>query len=310
MGAFTPLGEQREPMKRIAFIINPISGNRTAQQLKDRLPELVLRHLDASVWSASILHTAYAGHATELAAQLAEAGYDAVVAVGGDGTVSEVASGLRDTRTAMGILPMGSGNGLARHLGIPLQTESAIRLLNRCTVQQVDYGLANEQLFVCSCGTGLDAVVADQFAKSGKRGFVTYIRNTIRLLFTYHPQQYRLTGKGMDINRRAFLITFANANQWGNGALIAPRADIQDGLMDIMIMSPHALWGSLGLAIRLFAGTIDRSRLMTMHRADEVNLIREQVAPFHIDGDPVEMPKDIHIRIIRGGLRVLVAADC
>lgn len=293
-------------MKKIAFIINPISGNRKKQEIKRTLPERIMHILDSGQWSPVIVKTEYAGHATELARRYAEQGYDAVVAVGGDGTMNEVARGLRDTTTAMGIIPMGSGNGFAIHLHIPLQPYKAVEMLNHSTAVSVDYGLADERLFVSTCGTGLDAVVADRFANSGKRGFLTYVRNTVQLLFTYRPETYTIQGDGLDVTRKAFLITFANANQWGNGAKIAPIADLQDGRMDIMLMSRHALWGALPLAVRLFAGTIDRSPLMTMLRARDITLRRESAAPFHIDGEPVKMGKDIHIRIVKDGLRVMV----
>jgi len=296
-------------MKRIAFIINPISGNKRLQEIKRTLPELVKTLLDARQWSATISYTAYASHATELAQQYAREGYEAVVACGGDGTVNEVACGLRDTSTAMGILPMGSGNGLARHLHIPMDLHKAIELLNHAHPASIDYGLANNRLFVCCCGAGLDAEVAERFAGCKQRGFLTYIFSTVRLLFTYRPQTYQLLGDKINHTQRAFLITFANANQWGNNALIAPRADVSDGLLDIAIMSPYALWGSPGLAIRLFAGTIDRSPLMTMLRTQELTLRREHAAPFHLDGDPVTMPEEIQIRLVHQGLRVITTAS-
>jgi len=304
---FSPVDVFSIRMKKIAFIINPISGNRHAQEIKRTLPEYITRTLKQELWSPTVVQTGYAGHATELAKHYAESGYDAVVAVGGDGTVNEVARGLRDTQTAMGILPMGSGNGLARHLGIPMDTYKAVCMLNQCEPALMDYGIANDHLFVCTCGTGFDAMVADRFAKSARRGFMTYLKTIFHLVFTYKSQTYRLTGDGVDETHKAFLITFANANQWGNAARIAPNASLQDGLMDVMIMSSRALLGSLPLAVRLFAGTIDKSPMMHTIRAGELILRRESAAPFHIDGDPVALDKDIHLRIVKGGLRVLVA---
>lgn len=294
-------------MKQIAFIINPISGAKRLQEVKHRLPELVAQILDHEQWEPTLVYTTHAGHATELARHYAQAGYAAVVSVGGDGTMNEVARGLRDTSTAMGILPMGSGNGLARHLHIPMNTRKAIALLNKCKTMDIDYGLANEQLFVCTCGAGLDAEVADRFARGKQRGFMTYLHHIIHLVFTYQPQTYHIIGDKLNETHRAFLVTFANANQWGNAARIAPNADIHDGKMDIILMSPYALWGSLPLAIRLFLGTIDRSPLIKTIRAGEITLQREYIAPFHIDGDSVQADKDIRIRIIHGGLHALVA---
>ena len=293
-------------MKNIAFIINPISGTKESQSNKRRLPKLIMQLLDQEQWLPNIAFTEYAGHATELAYQYARMGFDAVVAVGGDGTVNEVARGLRDTQTAMGIIPMGSGNGFARHLNIPVHINRAIEMINHSEPISVDYGLANDRLFVSTCGTGFDAVIADHFAGSNKRGFATYFQNILRDVFSYTPQTYHLVGDGLDVTHKAFLITFANANQWGNDAKIAPRASMQDGKMDIMLMSSHALLGSASLALRLFAGSIDDSHFMDTIRAKEVFLEREEKAPFHIDGDPVEMEKDVHVKIVADGLRVLV----
>ena len=139
-----------------------------------------------------------------------------------------------------------------------------------------------------------------------KRGFATYFQNILKDVFSYTPQTYHLVGDGLDVTHKAFLITFANANQWGYEALIAPKASVQDGKMDIMLMSSHAILGSASLALRLFAGSIDDSHFMDTIRAKEVTLEREEAAPFHIDGDPVHMEKDIHIQIVADGLRVLV----
>lgn len=292
-------------MKNIAFIINPVSGNKESQSAKRKLPKLIMQLLDSEQWLPNIAFTEYAGHATEMAHQYARMGFEAVVAVGGDGTVNEVARGLRDTQTALGIIPMGSGNGFANHLNIPTRPNKAIEMINHSEPISADYGLANGKLFVSTCGTGFDALIADHFAGSSKRGFATYLQNIVREVFAYQPQTYHLVGDGIDVTHKAFLITFANANQWGNDALIAPKASIQDGKMDIMLMSEHALLGSASLALRLFTGSIDDSHFMDTIRVKEITLERESVAPFHLDGDPVDMEKDIHIRIVADGLRVL-----
>ena len=301
-------------MKNIAFIINPVSGSKETQNAKKKLPKLIMQTLDAEQWLPNIAFTEYAGHATEMAYQYARMGFDAVVAVGGDGTVNEVAKGLVKSyqqsgisrQTALGIIPMGSGNGFARHLNIPIRPQKALEMINHSEPISVDYGLANGKLFVSTCGTGFDAVVADNFAASNKRGFMTYLQNAIKEAFSYQPQNYHIVGDGIDVTHKAFLITFANANQWGYEALIAPKASVQDGKMDIMLMSSHAILGSASLALRLFAGSIDDSHFMDTIRAKEVTLEREEAAPFHLDGDPVEMEKDIHIQIIPDGMRVLV----
>ena len=291
-------------MKNIAFIINPISGTQSSSRKK--LPKLIDKELDHSQWLPNIVFTEYAGHGTELARQFAVMGFEAVVAVGGDGTVNEVARGLRDTQTAMGIIPIGSGNGFARHLHIPMNPTRAIQMLNHSEAIVVDYGMANDKMFVTTCGVGFDAHIADRFATSGKRGFATYFQNAVKDVFSYEPETYHIVGEGIDLTHKAFLITFANANQWGNDAYIAPHASMQDGLMDICIMSSSALLGAPGLAVRLFTKSISSSLFMDTVKAKDIMLYREKESPFHIDGDPVQMDKDIHIRIVPEGLHVLV----
>ena len=294
-------------MKNIAFIINPVSGSKETQNAKKKLPKLIMQTLDSAQWLPNIAFTEYAGHATEMAYQFARMGFDAVVAVGGDGRVKGEKGKVKGERsTALGIIPMGSGNGFARHLNIPVRPQKAIEMLNHSEPIWVDYGTANGRLFISTCGTGFDALIADHFAGSNKRGFSAYLQNILHDVFNYTPQTYHLIGDGLDVTHKAFLITFANANQWGYEALIAPKASVQDGKMDIMLMSSHAILGSASLALRLFAGSIDDSHFMDTIRAKEVTLERETAAPFHIDGDPVEMEKDIHIKIIEDGLRGLV----
>lgn len=293
-------------MKNIAFIINPIAGT----QKKQKLPKLITQTLDKSQWLPNIVFTEHAGHAEELAKQFAQMGFEAVVAVGGDGTVNEVARGLRDTQTAMGILPMGSGNGLARHLNIPMRLNRALEVFNRCEPIKIDYGLANGHVFVTTCGTGFDAMIAEQFAAAGKRGFKTYVQKIVEDLITYKPETYRIveseSESELDITTTAFLITFANANQWGNEAYIAPKASVQDGKMDICIMSSKAVFAVPSLAVGLFTKMLDKSLFMDGAKAKDVILYREKEGPFHIDGDPIQMEKDIHIQIVEEGLRVLV----
>lgn len=292
-------------MKNIAFIINPIAGT----QNKKKLPKLITQTLDKTQWLPNIVFTERPGHAEELANQFAQMGFDAVVAVGGDGTVNEVARGVRDTQTALGIIPMGSGNGFARHLNISMRVNKALEMLNHCEPIYADYGLANDHVFVTTCGTGFDAMIAEQFAAAGKRGFKTYVQKIVQDLISYKPETYHIVSNDksrLDITTTAFLITFANANQWGNEAYIAPKASVQDGKMDICIMSDKAVFAAPVLAVGLFTKMLDKSLCMDGAQAKDITLYREQEGPFHIDGDPVQMSKDIHIQIIEDGLKVLV----
>lgn len=289
-------------MKNIAFIINPISGTLN----KRKLPKQIEKELDHTHWLENIVFTEYAGHATELAKQYAKMGFDAVVAVGGDGTVNEVATGLIGTSTALGIIPTGSGNGLARHLGISLRVNRALEQINHGESISVDYGLVNDHPFFCTCGVGFDALIADQFATSGSRGMKTYMQNIFKDLFTYQPETYIIRGKDIELSPQAFLVTFANANQWGNDAFIAPKASIQDGKMDIAILSKFPLIAAPSLAFSLFTKLIDRDAYMNTVQTNEVYVTREKAGPLHVDGEPLQMPQELHIRIVEDGLRVLV----
>lgn len=294
--------------KIIAFIINPISGTLN----KKRIPKLIDSYLDNSQWLATTIFTEYKGHATQLAQHYAGLGFDAVVAVGGDGTVNEVATGLIGTNTALGIIPIGSGNGFARHLDIPLRIQRALELINHSEVISVDYGLMNDKPFFCTCGTGFDAYIAEKFAEAGRRGFATYIERIVKDFFRYEPQHYslRFTSPGVEgeqtMETDSFLITFANANQWGNAAYIAPKASIQDGLLDVAILSKFPLRSVPSLAYRLFEKSLDESLYMTTLNVNKIVVTRQSEGPFHIDGDPSTQPAEVSIEIVPDGLNVLV----
>ena len=288
--------------KKIAFIINPFSGTGK----KEDIPAMIQDGLDNDIFEIHIVFTEYQGHGTELAKAFVEKGFQIVVAVGGDGTVNEVGRSLIHTDTSLGIIPIGSGNGLARHLGIPMNLKKAIKQLNRSEPIFMDYGIVNEHPFFCTCGTGFDAYVSNEFAKGEKRGVMSYIEKMITGYFSYKSQNYHLLGDGIDLNSKAFVITFANASQWGNNAYIAPQASVQDGQLDISIMSSFPIIAIPTLALQLFAKTIDKDLFMTTLRSKEISLTREESGPFHYDGEPYEEGKDINIRIVSDGLRVLV----
>lgn len=289
-------------MKNIAFIVNPKSGPKT----KNRISKLIRELLDKDRFSPTVVVTEYAGHATQLAQQFALEGYYAVIAVGGDGTVNEVASGVRGTDTALGVVPNGSGNGFARHLDISTRMNRAVEMLNNSEVIKVDYCTVNDYPFFSTFGVGFDAIVAQDFS-STSRGLKGYIESILKDIFQYKPEQYHLQGEGIDLTTSAFLINFANASQWGYDACIAPKASIQDGWMDIAIVSEFPLIKAPELAWQLFTKSIDENHYMHTIRAKEITLVREnESSPVHIDGTPTQMAKDLHIKIVEEGLKVLV----
>ena len=227
------------------------------------------------------------------------------MAVGGDGTVNEVASGLIGTNTALGIIPNGSGNGFARHLDISTRMNRAIEMLNSSEVINVDYGLVNDIPFFSTFGVGFDAVVAHDFADSS-RGLKGYVQSIFKDLFQYKPETYHLEGEGIDLTTTAFLINFANAGQWGYDAYIAPKASVQDGWLDVAVVTEFPMTAAAGLALSLFTKDIDENLYMNTIRAKELTLTRTSAGAAHIDGTPTTMPDKLHIQIVEDGLKVLV----
>lgn len=288
-------------MKNIAFIVNPISGTKA----KNRVAKLIRELLDLQQFAPTVVVTEYAGHATQLAQQFAMEDYYAVVAVGGDGTINEVASGLIGTATALGIVPNGSGNGFARHLDISTRMNRAIEMLNNSEVINVDYGLVNDQPFFSTCGVGFDAVVAQDFSDS-TRGFKGYLQSIFKDFFQYKADTYQLKGEGIDITTTAFLVNFANAGQWGYDAYIAPKASVQDGWLDVAIVSEFPMTAAAGLALSLFTKNIDEKLHMNTIRTKELTLTRASEGAMHIDGTPMIMPAELHVKIVEDGLKVLV----
>ncbi len=288
--------------KKIAFIINPKSGTID----KKELPDIIGEEIDTTQYEPVVEFTKYRGNGSELTVSFVKTGYYAVIAVGGDGTVNEIAQELRHSETALGIIPIGSGNGLARHLNIPMSFRKAIQALNHSEIINIDYGLVNEHPFFCTCGTGFDAYVSLEFAKGQKRGIMAYIEKMITGYFSYKPQNYHLQAEGIDLKSKAFVLTFANASQWGNNAYIAPQASVQDGMLDISVMSNFPVIALPSIALQLFTKTIDKDLFMTTLRAREIKLIREESGPFHYDGEPYEEGKEINVKIVPEGLKVLV----
>lgn len=288
-------------MKNIAFIVNPISGTKA----KNRVGKLIRELLDLQQFAPTVVVTEYAGHATQLAQQFAMQEYYAVVAVGGDGTVNEVASGLIGSNTALGITPNGSGNGFARHLDISTRMNRAIEMLNSSEVINVDYGMVNDKPFFSTCGVGFDAVVAEKFSDS-ERGLKGYVQTIFKDLFQYKPESYHLKGQDIDMTTTAFLVNFANASQWGYDAYIAPKASIQDGWLDVAVVSEFPMVAAAGLALSLFTKNIDEKLHMNTLRTKELTLTRESEGVAHIDGTPITMPAELHVRIVEDGLKVLV----
>lgn len=287
--------------RRCLLIVNPRSG--TSE--KGKIIKKAIEHLLAAQWNVEAAYTEHAGHATELAANAARAGFEAVVAVGGDGTVNETAKALVNTSTALGIIPMGSGNGLARHMNIPMNPYKAIEIISNGNIEECDYCTVNNRPFFCTFGMGFDAAVADRFAATpGNRGFVNYLRSTLREFVDYKPESYTIYSNNETIAEQAFVVACCNAAQYGNNAFIAPHASITDGLMDITIIHngnklSHALSG-----IDLMIGTIHKNTRIHTFRAAEVTIERDGNGPVQLDGEPTRMGRHLTLRCHHKGIRV------
>jgi YegS/Rv2252/BmrU family lipid kinase len=291
-----------EKRRHILAIINPVSGTGN----KDKIPRLIDTVVDHEINEVSIIATEYAGHAREIAAQAVNDGIDVVVAIGGDGTVNEVGSAVAGTDTALAIVPSGSGNGLARHLRISMNASRALQVLNNGVIGKFDYCTVNGQPFFCTCGMGFDAAVSYKFSNEGTRGFITYIKTTLTEFFKYKAQDYIIDIDGVQMEERAFVIACCNAAQYGNNAYIAPRATMQDGLIDVTVMHGFSLVESPLVGARLFFRSLDKDRHVSIYRGKQVVIKRKADDVMHIDGDPVMMPARLEIENVSAGIRILV----
>ena len=292
-------------IRHITFIINPISGT----QSKHEIPDLIDRILDKERFEYEVCITEYAGHAAELAKARAAQGDDIVVAVGGDGTVNEVARSLVHTETALGIIPCGSGNGLARHLCIPMDIRKALDIINQAQVETFDYGVINGLPFFCTCGMGFDAFISLKFAESGKRGPITYVENVLREGLKYKPETYEIIDDNGTTQYKAFLIACANASQYGNNAYIAPGATMKDGEMDVIVMEPFDALEAPQIAADLFMKTLGNNSKIKTFRTRNLTIHRQGPGAIHYDGDPIMTNSDIDVHIEHLGIRIVANPD-
>ncbi len=285
----------------IRFIVNPISGTDDKQSILRQIPE----YLAPERFEYEILQTEYAGQASTLAKEGATKNADIIVAVGGDGTVNEVARSITHSGSALGIIPCGSGNGLARHLTIPMNPTEALQIIAKCNIETLDYGVINDHPFFCTCGVGFDAFVSEKFANSESRGLITYIENTLSEGIKYEPETYEVEIEGMSQRQKAYLIACGNASQYGNNVYITPNASMKDGLLDVTIMEPFPITEAPQIVLQLFSKSIDRNSRVKTLQCKELKIHRESEGVVHFDGDPVLCGKDLHIRIIEKGIRMV-----
>lgn len=290
--------------EKVFFIINPVAGTRQKQIIHNAILK-IFPHADTEVQ-----YSEYCGHAFEIAAKKVEEGYVNIIAVGGDGTVNEVASALVNTSCNLGIIPAGSGNGLARHLRIPVHFTESLAVIRNHKIQTIDVGMINNRYFFCTCGAGFDASVGKKFAHDSRRGMLSYARATIHQYITYSPKSYILKTGNKEVKLKAFLVTFANAGQYGNNAYIAPNALIDDGFLDLCVLRPFPKASTLEIGLRLFFKNIDQSPYLEVMRIKKATLQRKnkQKITIQLDGEPVTSKRKLKIKIIPKALNVMVPA--
>jgi diacylglycerol kinase (ATP) len=268
--------------KKIFLIINQYAGHKEGA----KAVEFVIPYLIKNGHLVEYSFTNHPGHATELAQKASVEGFDLVVAVGGDGTVNEVAQGLIGTNTPMGIIPMGSGNGLARELGISMNMHKSAQALVNGKNLELDVCKLNEQRFLCTSGIGFDAMIADKMSKAASRGFLKYVQLVIQESIFFKPLDVRMKIDGVIIEESVFLITFANASQFGNNAYIAPAASMTDGLIDVVVIRKFAkIWMPV-FAVALFSKLIPKLPFADYYKARQIELQFVDTPYYHFDGEP------------------------
>ena len=274
---------------------------------KEGVPELINKYIEHSAFSSKTIFSTGVKHARDVAREQAKF-YDIIVAVGGDGTVNEVASAIAGTNTVLGVIPYGSGNGLSRFLGIPMNAEGAIKVLNTGRTIQIDAGKMNGKWFFNMAGMGFDAHISHVFAHgSKKRGFFSYLKSSLQEVANYKPQTYQILIDGIGYEREAFMLSLANSSQYGNNAHVSPTASVQDGLLDVCIIKPFPLYRFPEMGLRMFTKTAEGSKYVEIIKGKHIVINRSQPGPIHLDGEPRDAGIEIDIDVQPGVLRVIVS---
>jgi len=285
---------------KVLFVVNPAAGVRTRavlRLLKGLRRVLPFRH--------ELALTTGPGDAQRLAAEAGRSGYDIVAAVGGDGTVNEVGRGLLTSpRTQLGIVPTGSGNGIARHLRIPMEPRGAIERLVAAQPQPMDVGYINGSAFFCTAGLGFDANISRRFASTRRRGLVGYARTALLSYSSYHSTPIEIRSGDETLTSNCYVLAFANASQYGNNVVIAPNADLADGRLDVCLIDEMPILRAMRVAYGLAAGDLPRSRAAKFFTSQEMDVTAARPIEYHADGDFLGEARTFHVRVERHGLTV------
>ncbi|MBK6965382.1 MAG: diacylglycerol kinase family lipid kinase [Bacteroidales bacterium] len=290
--------------KRVLFIVNPVSG--VNQSRKSTLADVVAERFDPELFECEIRLSESAIHVQELSKEAAAAGVDIIVAVGGDGTLNQVVKGMIGSQATLALVPAGSGNGLARHLGVPIDVEQSIKLIVEGKTQLIDTVNLNDNLFVSIAGVGFDALVAKRFSQVTRRGFFSYFKIVTNEYTYYRPRKYRMEIDGKKVIRQALFVSFANTNQFGYNTIISPEAKIDDGLVDVCIVKKVPLFYAPKVVGLLLVRRIDSSGFVEIIRARNIKLTRNKNRVVNIDGEPVKLTKDLEISVNPLSLKIIV----
>jgi YegS/Rv2252/BmrU family lipid kinase len=290
-------------VKKILFIINPISGGHNKAEIIKYIPKL----LDSNKFDISFAHSKRSGHAAKIAKKAVEKNMDIVVAVGGDGTINEIASQLVNTNTALAIVPCGSGNGLARDLGIPLHYKKAIQKINRLNFKKIDVGVCNHQYFFSLAGVGFDAKVAYDFNRGKKRKFVGYAWSILKEFFNVSDQEYEIELDNEKIADKFFFVTIANCSQWGYNVKVAPNAKLDDGVFSINLCKKPSFFSLIPFGIKILSGRIETSKNVVLKSASKISIMSNRDFFFHNDGDAKGVTQKIEVEVLPEGLNVIGA---
>ncbi len=288
-------------MKKILFIINPISG--IGKQKK--LEKIINKQLDKNKFYFDIRYTEYAGHAIEITKK-AVGIYDAVIIAGGDGSVNETAQSLINTDTALGIIPAGSGNGFARHLKLPLKPEKALEVINGFKIKTIDTGLFNGKYFLNVAGVGYDAEMAFRFLKLAKRGFFGYAKVVLSSFDLLKGKKMKIKFNNTEIEDTFFLITFANGSQFGLNAKISPSSEIDDQTAELVTIKRFPFIVAPFLALKLFTGNINKSTYVKTYKTNKLRILNTEKIIAHTDGEPFETSGNIIAELLPQSLKIIV----
>jgi len=287
--------------QKILFIINPISGGHNKAKIIKSIPKL----LDNNKFDISITHTKRAGHAKAIANEAVKKEMNIVVAVGGDGTINEVASQLVNTGTTLAIVPCGSGNGLARDLGISLQYKKAIQQINSLNIKKIDVGICNHQYFFSLAGIGYDAKVAYDFNRGKKRKFLGYVWAILKNYFCLKNQYYEIELEHEKNVAQCFFVAIANCSQWGYGVKVAPAAKLDDGVFNINLCKKPSVFFIISFIIKLLSKNIDTSKYCVSKSSKKISIYSNDDFFYHLDGDAKEKTRHIEVVLLQEALNVV-----